>query len=163
MFRDFLKGNNQEFLASLHLRNAGTPNRLRPGCTQPALDYLNQYFLTLVRLRTGMTEDVLRAIFEVSRVTVNRYYNCWIRVMDELFGNSFRKWSYTGQPAFLPSMKIRHLFPRVDLILGCFEIRIETPKNPDAARKCWRHYKKGYTVKVLGVECDGNTCFISHI
>lgn len=111
-----------------------------------------------------MTEDVLGAVFCISRVTVDRYYNCWIRVMDEMFNLCFRRWPYTGQAAVPPAPKLRSLFPRVDLIVDCFEIKIETPRNPDAARKCYSQYKKGYTIKVLiGVEGNGNPCFCSHI
>jgi DDE superfamily endonuclease len=40
----------------------------------------------------------------------------------------------------------------------------QCPKNADVAKKCVSHNKKGYTVKVLlGVQADGNVCFLSHI
>lgn len=139
----FLKGSDPGFLAKNSLRNSSAePDRSWPGCTQPALDYFDQFFLTLIRLRTGMTEDVLGAVFCISRSTVDRYYNCWIRVMDEMFGAALRKWPYVNQPHLVPSPKIRHLFSRLDLIVDRIEIRIKTLKNPDAARKMLQSLQK---------------------
>ena len=110
-----------------------------------------------------MTDDVLGAIFGISRQTANRYYNAWLEVMRELFSDAFGSWPYIGEfSATIPS-KIKSLFPNITLIIDCTEFKIETPRNPDTARKCYSSYKHAYTIKILiGVETDGNVALLSH-
>lgn len=48
--------------------------------------------------------------------------------------------------------------------MDCFEIRIQKPKNPDAQHRCYSHYKRATTVKILvAVEPNGNFCFVSNM
>ncbi|XP_055340244.1 uncharacterized protein LOC129589493 [Paramacrobiotus metropolitanus] len=139
------------------------PDRSKQSGNPLALNYFNQCFLTLMKLRTGMTYEVLGAIFGIDSRTVGEYYNCWLEVMDERMMAVFRQFPYRNvDPLPLPA-KIAALFPKITMIVDCFEIKIEKPKNPDAARKCWSSYKKSYTIKLLvGCEADGNPCFLSH-
>ena len=83
--------------------------------------------------------------------------------MHELFGDRFGDWPFQGEPAANMPPKMSYLFPKIDLIVDCFETKIQTPKNADAARRCYSNYKKTFTIKVLvGVETDGNCCFVSN-
>ncbi|XP_055357051.1 uncharacterized protein LOC129602109 [Paramacrobiotus metropolitanus] len=166
LYETVFAGKNEGFLDTLlYTKQTGEvpyPDRSRGGAPM-ALDGFNQYFLTLMKLRTGMTYEVLAAIFGVDARTIGRYYNCWLLVMDERMVNIFRKYPYDGiDPLPLPP-KVAALFPKISMIIDGFEIKIQKPKNPDAARKCWSNYKKSYTIKYLvGSEADGNMCFLSH-
>lgn len=137
-------------------------NKLRGILLQ--LEHFNQFFLTLARLQTRITGEVLSAVFGLSQQTVNQYYNCSNRVTAECFGSFFREWPSITCNLVAMSAKVQSLLPEISVIIECSVIHIWKPSNPDAARKCYSNYKLDYTVKCLvAAETDQNVCFLSHI
>ena len=58
--------------------------RRKPG-PQRKLTGLEEYTLTLVRLRTGMVASVLADLFGVSETRVSQIFNTWINFMSQVF------------------------------------------------------------------------------
>ena len=56
------------------------PDQLRQGRPR-SLSMLDEYFLTLVRLRHAFPEEHLAYLFKVSRSTVSRIFLSWINLL----------------------------------------------------------------------------------
>ncbi|XP_055330789.1 uncharacterized protein LOC129583099 [Paramacrobiotus metropolitanus] len=166
LFYEYFDGKNPEFVERFQLRVKGEhyPDRRRKrGGRTMSLSYFNQCFLALLKLRTGLTEDIISAIFCISQQVVSQYYNVWIKIMHERFQMLFCKWPEFKVPVVIPS-HIARQFPSLTGIVDCFEIRIQKPKNPDTQRRCYSNYKRSTTVKVfVAMEPNGNICYVSHI
>jgi len=87
-----------------------------------------------------MTEEVVGAIFGASRST------CRTTLTADTVLHSASSDFYTKSTFELGcsplSQKVSELYTRIDLIVDSFEIRIERPKNPVVARKCWTTTKR---------------------
>lgn len=148
MFLHFLRDPN--FLATTDLRNWSDntcPDRSQSGGAQPSLDYFDQYFHTLLELRSGVTEEVIGTLFGISISTVSRHYKYWIGLLSNCTVVFFEN-CHVGQKLLQSLAKIRNFSPD-NSVIDWSEIRIKTLKNPDDARKFYSNCKKAYTVKVL--------------
>ena len=55
--------------------------RTRLGGSSMTMDYFNQYFVTLMKRKLGLTEAVSRGIFGASQSSVSLYYTAWTKLM----------------------------------------------------------------------------------
>lgn len=88
IFRDVCHGNDESFLSTFRYEgsteadynDAMFSDRFKGG--RPiVLNYCNQFFMTFSRMRTGMAEDVLAAVFGISHSTVLKYYRTWVPIL----------------------------------------------------------------------------------
>ncbi|GBN81687.1 hypothetical protein AVEN_266735-1 [Araneus ventricosus] len=125
-------------------------------CKRP----VDLFFLFLVKLRTGISNEFLSVLFEISDSTVSRYFTFVTTVLYE-------------------KLKLLHIFPsksKVEsmprqfysenrdcrVIVDCTEIPIQKPNSPAEQQMTFSFYKNTNTLKgMIGIMPSGTISFIS--
>ena len=122
---------------------------------------MDQFFITIVKLRFDMPFQFLADRTGYSETTVIKIFWHWINLM-------FNKLSFLvkapDQDAVRRTLPVhfKEKFPRLTTIIDCFEIFIERPKNLKARATTYSNYKKHNTVKFLiGCTPVGSVSFLS--
>nr|XP_002738259.1 PREDICTED: uncharacterized protein LOC100366718 [Saccoglossus kowalevskii] len=130
-------------------------------CTRDSLPLREQFFITLIKLRHGVTFDFLAHIRGCPKSTVINYFWKWTDLIHSKLGFMVQ-WP-TRENIFnkIPPI-FKKKFPRLTSIIDCFEIFIDAPKTLLARAQCYSSYKKHTTVKVF-ISCSplGQINFIS--
>ena len=127
---------------------------------QLKLSSLNQFFLTLVKLRLNLRVKDLAFRFGISVGLVSKYFATWIcflyRHLLEI------NWSPAVEQvaATLPSA-FKEKYPSTYCIIDASEIFLETATDLFMQSSTWSNYKHHNTLKVL-VSCTPNGC-ISYV
>ncbi|XP_028516757.1 uncharacterized protein LOC114575646 [Exaiptasia diaphana] len=132
----------------------------KPG-PKRTLSLLQEFILTLVRLRLGLTVKHLSNIFSISESQASRIYATWVCFLSASFKDTLVSW---------PSKKIvkRKLprsfrkYPGTRVIIDCTEMFVEKPSSPYAQKATWSEYKEHNTIKTLvGITPNGYFSFMS--
>lgn len=113
-----------------------------------------ELFLTLVKLRLGLTVQDLADRFGVSTSTVSSTFKTWIKILSTILKCVI----FTpdqGSLNFTRPKRFDHV-KDVAQIIDCFEVFIETPKSLELQKLTWSEYKHHNTVKYL-VGCTPNS------
>ena len=127
---------------------------------KPALSTRDEMFLTLMKLRLGLTERDLAARFKIAQSTVSSLFKSWVRLMAKvlrclIFVPDQESLNVTRPKRF---DNAKH----VSQIIDCFEVFIETPKSLQLQKLTWSEYKHHNTVKFLiGCLPNSNVSFLS--
>jgi len=124
------------------------------------LPLVEQFFLTLVRLRLGLLELDLANRFGVSQSTVSRITTTWINLMYHTFKGIevFPSWHIVKK--YMPT--IFKDYPNTRIIIDATEFRLERPSSLLSQSCTFSKYKNTNTVKVLiGVTPSGAISFVS--
>lgn len=111
------------------------------------LSFLEQFVLTLMRLRLFLREEDLAYRFRLSQSTVSRYVRRWVDVMYVRLARNFMVWPSREHLRMSMPMKFRKHFKNVVAIIDCFEIRVERPLNLLDRAGSFSWYKGTNTVK----------------
>ena len=130
------------------------PNKKKPG-KQRQLSVMEEFILTLVRLRLGLLSRHLTDIFEVSEGTISKVFTTWICFLSSVFRNVLLKWpSKEDVKKTLP--KSFSKFPNTRVIIDCTEVFLQNLHPTSAQRATWSSYKHHNTMKALvGITCTG--------
>ena len=110
-------------------------NRKKPG-PDSKTSVEEEFFMTLVRLRQGLTEEDLAFGMKVSQSTVNRIVTTWI------------SWP-TGEEVKLYYPEWFKTYPNVKVIIDCTEVYIQRPSLTEAQALTYSTYKSTNTWKTL--------------
>ena len=124
------------------------------------LDPLNQFFLTLLKLRLNLGVRDLAFRFGISVGTVSKYFSTWICFLYQHLREIDWAPSVDQVKATLPS-SFQEKYPSTYCIIDASEIFIETATDLFMQSSTWSNYKHHNTLKVL-VCCTPNGC-ISYI
>ena len=132
----------------------GRPRSLKP---------VDEFFLTLCRLRQGFAELHLAQLFNVSQSTVSRIFISWINFM----------YLKLGQINIWPSREIinetmpqdfKAKYPSTRIIIDCTEVRCEMPSSLLLNSELFSSYKNHTTLKALvGISPKGFFTFIGQL
>ena len=127
------------------------------------LSYMNQFFLTLVRLRVGLLLRDLAHRFNISRSSANRYFISWINFMYLKLG-SLNIWPTKDYIRSTMPETIKEKFPDLDWIVDAFELQIQRPTSLCLQSQSYSSYKSRNTVKGL-IACtpSGQIGFVSQL
>lgn len=129
-----------------------------PPCKLPLKE---QFFLTLVRLRTGFPELDIANRFGISQSTVSRVTNTWINLMYHSFKciERFPPWHIVKK--YMPE-SFKKEYPNTRIIIDATEFPVERPSSLLVQACTFSSYKNKNTVKVLiGVTPSGAISFVS--
>ena len=130
---------------------------------QRSLPPLEEFLMTLVRLRLGLFEQDLAHRFGVSQSTVSRITCTWI---------NFLYLKLEELPLWPPKELVKSNLPKpfrsnylsTRVILDATEIYIEQPHPPELQQMTFSNYKNGNTYKALiGISPDGVITFVSSL
>ena len=111
------------------------PDQLRQGRPR-SLSMLDEYFLTLVRLRHAFPEEHLAYLFKVSRSTVSRIFLSWINLLYFELG-SIPIWQSKDLIEETMPIPFKERYTATRCILDCTEIKICKPSSLRTQRQCF--------------------------
>ena len=122
---------------------------------------MDEYFLTLIKLRLGLTNQDLAYRMSTTESCVSRIFHRWIDVMHNELKQLIIWPDKETLQANLPNC-FKGKFANVICIIDCFEIFIERPLSFEARAATYSNYKKHNMVKFLiAVTPTGSICFLS--
>ena len=117
-----------------------------------SLPLKEQFFITLVKLKEGVSFDFLASVRGIKKTTLVDYFWKWVDLMHAKLGFlvKFQDRAHIFQT--IPPV-FKSVFPRLTAIIDCFEVFIHAPKNLKARAQCWSNYKNHCTVKIF-ISCS---------
>ncbi|XP_077537119.1 uncharacterized protein LOC144149430 [Haemaphysalis longicornis] len=140
---------------------AGGMPRSRKG-PEPILDCKEQFFLVLVRLRTGMPLQEVARNFGVTVSLCSKLFSKWIVYLQKALRQMTRFPSLKQVQKQLP----HHFreFPDTRIVIDGTEVKIQTPSSMEAQKLTYSPYKHANTIKFLvGATPDGYVSFVSKV
>lgn len=122
----------------------------------------DEFILTLMKLRLGLTNEFLSNLFGISAGTCSSIVNTWITFLAcQLKCLVF--WPDRNQiRGFMPK-SLRQKYPSLRCTIDCSETFIERPRDLKLQACTWSDYKKHNTLKYLvAITPDGMISFISN-
>lgn len=137
-------------------------SKKKPG-KQRLLTIMEEFILTLVRLRLGLLSRHLSDIFGVSEGSVSKVFTTWVCFLSTVFRDILLKWPCEEDiKKTLPRSFCK--FPSTRIIIDCTEIFLQKPTSPSAQRATWSNYKQLNTTKALvGISPTGYFTFVSKL
>ncbi|XP_065901947.1 uncharacterized protein [Dysidea avara] len=132
--------------------------KVGPACKLPLVE---QFFLTLVRIRRGFPELDCAVRFGISQSSVSRVTNTWINLMYHNLKSieTFPSWHIVKK--YMPD-SFKKDYPNTRIIIDATEFYIERPSSLLSQACTFSSYKNRNTVKVLiGVTPSGAISFVS--
>ncbi|SMN01597.1 hypothetical protein SPONL_2142 [uncultured Candidatus Thioglobus sp.] len=129
-----------------------------------ALNPLNEYFLTLVRLRLGLQERDLADRFGVTQSTVSVIVNTWLNLLHHhLVELNF--WPSRDIVAkYMPREFATSRYAKTRIIIDATELFIEKPSDLSNQSVTWSNYKSHNTLKgLIGISPFGGVTFVSEL
>jgi hypothetical protein len=120
----------------------------RGGRQIDVLSPINQFFLTLVKLRCNKTNFELSRLFEISETSVENIFITWINFMYRQW-SELAMWPSRDLVSYYMPVDFKHRFPKTRVIFDATECPIKKPKTPRAQQATFSTYKNRNTVKVL--------------
>lgn len=132
-----------------------------PGGRSRATTWFDEYLLTLVYLREGLSMNILGSWFAVSLSNVSSIISTWVNLMFQIL-KKYLVWPSTEQvKSSLPSSYPAE-YADTRVILDCAEFFLRKPKNCSSQAATYSQYKHHNTVKVLiGITPRGLITFVS--
>ena len=125
------------------------------------LPLLEQFFMTLVRLRQGLYERDLSNRFSISQSSVSRITTTWINLLYHSLKSLERYPPWHIVKKYMPEV-FKQQYPNTRLIIDATEFGIERPSSLVSQSTTFSAYKNKNTVKVLiGIMPSGAIVFIS--
>ena len=139
------------------------PSRVARCKPQRSITPINEFFMTLCRLRCGLLELDLAFRFKVSQSTVSRILTTWINFLYHKF-QEIPIWPSREQVKSQMPKQFKTLYPNTRIIIDATEIFIQRPTNPNAQQLTFSSYKNHNTSKALaGITPSGAFSFIMEV
>ena len=127
-----------------------------------SLNRFQEFVMVLIKLRLNVPFQDLAYRFVVSISTVSRIFSSWMVVMDARL-SPLLSWPDRERLWRTMPMSFQYAFGKqVTVIIDCFEVFIERPRNLLARAQTFSNYKHHNTIKILiGITPQGTVCFVS--
>ncbi|XP_040071266.3 uncharacterized protein LOC120843875 [Ixodes scapularis] len=126
------------------------------------LELIEEFFMVLTRLRTGMAGREMARNFGVHEATVSRLFTTWINFLQRELSTLTRLTSLHEIQMYLPHAFRYFLNTRI--VLDGTEVRIQRPSSLAAQRHTFSPYKHFNTYKaVIGCTADGYVSYVSKL
>ena len=127
-----------------------------------AMTLLEEFVLTLVRIRRGYDVALLVYQFGITTSQVVRVATAWINFLAKCFKPLIKWPTKDNVKGNLPASF--NSFPRTKVIIDCTEIYVEKAFRPTAQRATWSTCKHSNTFKLLvGIMPSGAITFVSKL
>ena len=145
------------FMATFNFLNMFITDKRHRGVSER----IDQFFVTLIKLRTGITFDFISIHSNIAKTTLIDIFWKWMDVIHTNLSFLIRSPDPEAVRRTLPHVFCTS-YPRLTCIVDCFEIFIDQPKNLQARAKTYSNYKKHNTMKVfIGCTPLGAISFLS--
>ena len=126
-----------------------------------SLSIKQKLYVFFVRLRSGLSEEMLALIFRYGQSTISRIILLMTDIIFKKISN-INIWPTREQNNnFMPFIFMKY-FPKCRVIIDTTEFEIQKPSNPKVQQLTFSNYKNRNTVKCLvGISPSGGISFIS--
>lgn len=121
-------------------------NRKKPG-PERGTTVEEELFITLVRLRQGLSEEDLAFRMKVSQATVSRIVSTWIAFLSKELSSLIYWPTGLENSSYYPECFKN--YPNVKAIIDCTEVYIQKPSLSEAQALTYSNYKSTNTWKTL--------------
>ena len=136
------------------MSNKGRPRKLSP---------LEEFFLTMVRLRLGLLEQDIAYRFSISQSTVSRIFTTWINFMYLQF-KRIPLWPPQEYIRSHMPQVFRERYPTTRVIIDATEVFIQQPALPELQQLTFSTYKNHNMYKgIIGISPSGAVTFVSKL
>ena len=133
----------------------------RKRCRPRILPPIEEFFVTLVRLRLGLMEQDLAFRFCISQSTVSRIIVTWINLL-YIKMKEIPLWMPKGLVQATMPEQFKRCYPTTRVIIDATEIYVEQPKLPELQQITFSNYKNDNTYKgLVGISPSGVITFVS--
>lgn len=127
------------------------------------LTKFQEFVLVMMRLRLGLFEKDLAHRFNVSRSTVSKVTNAWVRFLSVEFAQLIAIPPRDVITQYMPDL-FKTFYPNVVTIVDCTEFEMEKPSSLNMQSACYSSYKAKTTMKAFrGITPSGALCFVSEL
>ncbi|XP_045202653.2 uncharacterized protein LOC123556117 [Mercenaria mercenaria] len=127
------------------------------------LRLIDEFFMTLMRLRLGLLVEDLANRFCISSTACGRVLNTWIDYLDSKL-DFLIMWPSSATVKHNMPKVFRDKFPDTRVIIDCSEIRTETPSSLQLKSLLYSDYKSHITWKSLvGISPSGHVTYVSDL
>ena len=128
-----------------------------------ALSLEEQFLLVLVRLKLGITIELLAYMFGISDSTVGSIFDSWIEIMFRHF-KILNIWASKVEILNTMPQSVAKKYPNLRCIIDCGEIKIPHHRNPFVQHPNFLNYKNCNTAQALiGIAPTGAISFVSDL
>ena len=137
-------------------------NHRKPGKARK-LTLFEEFILSLLRFRLGLSTYFLGMLFGISQSLVSSIFTSWISFMEQELLPLLKWPSREKIQKHLPvSFKLK--YPKTRVIIDATEFFVQRPRNPSAQSRTWSNYKAKNTFKALvGITPNGAFSFVSDL
>lgn len=125
--------------------------------TIPRMSLEDQFYLTLVKLRTAKPNFELSCLFKISEKEVVNIFVTWINFLYHHF-KDIDWWPSRELVRFFSPADFKAKFPTTRVIIDGTEIPLKTPKQPAIQQATFSSHKNRNTIKVpllIGISPGG--------
>ena len=135
----------------------------KPG-VKLSLSLKDEFYITLMRICTGSSCELIGNMFGVSKSCVSRICTSWFKFLATELSPLIYSPSQGVTKLSLPVQFKSNLFKDVRHIIDCTEFFIETPTGLKMKQQFWSPYKNHYTTKLLvSISPNGHFNYISKL
>ena len=116
---------------------------------QTVLTAKEEYFISLFQIKTMLKNDIIGDLFGITSTVVSRTCLTWWKFMAKELKAIIYNPQEEAQKALLPPSFNNPKYNKVQHIIDCTEVFVETPKNKIVQSSLWSNYKHHYTCKYL--------------
>lgn len=128
---------------------------------QRKLPLKSEFLLTLMKLRTGNTNEFMATTFGILPSTCSAILHTWVRFLADFFSPLVYWPDKASILATMPEY-LRNKYPNLRCIIDCSETPVERPRDLKLQAATWSDYKKKNTLKYLvAITPTGQVSFIS--
>jgi len=154
----YWRGSKRARHTAYHRRYRRTPKKCGP---VRILSCQDEFTLTLMKLRLGLTNDFLANIWNISAATCSSILNTWIKFLAKQL-KCLVFWPSKEQIQMYMPQAVRCKYPNLRCMLDCSETFIDRPRDLKLQSATWSDYKHHNTLKYLvAITPDGLISFIS--
>ena len=129
-----------------------------------ALNPLNEYFLTLIRLKLGLQERDIADRFGISQGTVSVIFNTWLSLLYHHLSKLDFWPSQDSVKKLMPNEFSDTAYANTRIIIDATELFIEKPSDLSLQSVTWSNYKSHNTLKgLVGISPYGGVTFVSEL
>ena len=127
------------------------------------LNFKEEFFLVMCRLRQGLAERHLGHLYNISQSTVSRIVISWVNFMYLRFGQ-LNTWPSRKVVDDTMPQDFRSKYPNTRAIIGCTEIKCQMPSSLLLSSELFSTYKNHTTLKgLVAISPAGHISFISQL
>lgn len=125
------------------------------------LSVKEEMFLTLMKLRNALSNEILADLFGTSTSLVSIIFHTWVKYIARELSPIIYWPERESINQKLPA-NVKAAYPNLRCTIDCTEVFIERPRDLHLRALTWSDYKKNNTVKFLvGIAPDGMISFLS--